>query len=328
MTKVSILNLVSKFEGEENHHAFQRAVELAQYAESKNFERYWVAEHHNFPGVLSSATDLVLSYLAQQTETLRLGAGGVMMPNHTPLQVAERYGTLANLYGDRFDLGVGRAPGTDEKTARLIYHGEYKQEGFRDTIDQLRTYLDTEDKQGDVAAYPGVGTQVPIYILGSSTSSAHTAAQLGLPYSFAGHFSPNMMKQAIQIYRDEFQPSETLKEPYVILGLLLNAAETDEEADLLFSAAQLNVLKQARGEKHLSAKPDPSLARELTSVEKFIVKTNMGVALNGGPERVKDQWLALKEEIQPDEVIAVTYLGNIDQLKTAYDIFYEVVTEN
>ena len=224
MTKISVLNLVPKYKDETMTESFERAVALAQFADKHDFLRYWVAEHHNSPGVLSSATEIILAHLADHTKRIRIGAGGVMLPNHTVFQVAEKYGTLEALFPGRIDLGVGRAPGTDIETAKLIYRNTYHLESFQKAIEELLDYFSKEARDFKVAPYPGVGTNVPVTILGSSLDSATVAAELGLPYSFAGHFAPHTVEAAFKLYRRNFKPSKYLDKPYTMLGLSANIA--------------------------------------------------------------------------------------------------------
>lgn len=325
MTKVSVLNLVPHFEGETESEAIQRATDLVSVVEELGYTRYWVAEHHNFKGVLSSATDLIIQHLLANSSTIRVGSGGVMLPNHTTLQVSERYGTLATLYPERVDLGLGRAPGTDQATARLIYRGDSSEEGFLRSILELQRYFGPEEVQEEVIANPGIGLEVPLYILGSSVSSAYVAAEFGLPYSFASHFAPQQMAQALEIYRTHFKPSKQLAEPYVIMGVLGYGAETEEAADSLFAINQKVTLDLIRGRQGRYQQPDENFRDQLTSAEKLFIDSRMGISLKGNRESIAKQWLELSETYQPDEIIVVSYLPTLDQLKTSYEIIADVV---
>ena len=326
--KLSVLNLIPKFEGDTDIQAIQRAVDLIKIVEKLGYYRYWVAEHHNFKGVLSSATAIIIQHLLANSEKIRVGAGGVMLPNHTPLQVAETYGTLATLYPDRVDLGLGRAPGTDSDTATLIYRVQYVRTAkFIEAIGDLQRFMGAEAEQSIVSAYPGINTNVPIYILGSSVNSAHVAGELGLPYSFAGHFSPDAAEEAIQIYRNTFVPSKYLKEPYVILGLLVHGADSDEEAERLYTATQQGMLKIIRGEKGLYPLPDKNFSDKLTSAEKIILQSKMGINLMGTKGTMKKKWDEIKRKYNPDEIMAVSYMSEIEQLRTSYEILAQVVKE-
>lgn len=323
--QVSILNLVPRFEGEEVKDAINRATRIAQLAEELGYDRYWVAEHHNFKGIASSASELVVQHLLSHTNTIRIGAGGVMLPNHLPLQVAERYGTLECLYPGRVDLGLGRAPETDCMVAQVLRRdNDASASGFLKTVEEIRAFLGSS-KEGEVVAYPGEDTNVPLYILGSSTSSAYVAAKLGLPYSFATHFAPNLVKEAIEIYRENFIPSKQLKEPYLILGLIVTLADTLEKAQQLHQMNQIAHVNLVRGPKDHLLSSDPQSLDHLGSAEKIIVKTAAGMNLVGTKETVQAQWQAFKKEYQPDEIIAVSYLSQMNDLETSYRLLKEVV---
>lgn len=325
MTNVSVLNLVPHFEGETEKEAIDRATGLVSIVEKQGYTRYWVAEHHNFKGVLSSATDLIMQHLLVNSTKIRLGAGGVMIPNHTTLQVAERFGTLATLYPDRIDLGLGRAPGTDQATARLIYRGDSSEGGFARSIQELQRYFGPEDVQADVIANPGLGLEVPLYILGSSVSSAYVAAEFGLPYSFASHFAPQQMGEALEIYRSRFKPSKQLKEPYVIMGVLGYAAHSDEEADRLYMINQKVNLDLIRGEQGRYKQPDENFREQLTSAEKLFIDSRMGLSLKGSKDAIAKQWQEYSNLYQADEVIVVSYLPTLEQLETSYGIIADVI---
>ncbi|MFP5527256.1 MsnO8 family LLM class oxidoreductase [Peptococcus simiae] len=325
-TKISILNLIPKYQDETQKEAFERALGLARFAEENDFSRYWVAEHHNTRAVLGSATDVVLGYLLANTDRLRVGAGGVMLPNHTPFQVAERYGTLEALYPGRVDLGVGRAPGTDRATARLIYRDHYDQESFAAALSQLQDYMSDDADQLPVAPTPGIGAKVPIYVLGSSDASAYVAAELGLPYSFAGHFSPNSIGHALDIYRKRFRPSEVLQEPYVILGLTTNIAETEEAAEeLAFHASQVFLHLIHRQSKDEFLKMDPDQAPELTSIEKFYLRAHRGLSISGSIDEARDQYKAVMRQYAPDEIIGATYISDPTALKDNFRLLADIV---
>ncbi|PMB85099.1 LLM class flavin-dependent oxidoreductase [Dolosicoccus paucivorans] len=323
--QVSILNLVPRFEGEEVKDAIDQATRIAQLAEELGYDRYWVAEHHNFKGIASSASELVVQHLLSHTNTIRIGAGGVMLPNHLPIQVAERYGTLECLYPGRVDLGLGRAPETDHMVAQVLRHdNDASASGFLKTVEEIRDFLGSSE-DGQVVAYPGEDTNVPLYILGSSTSSAYVAAKLGLPYSFATHFAPDLAKEAIEIYRENFTPSKQQKEPYLILGLIVTLAETLEKAQQLHQMNQLAHVNLVRGPRDQLLNANPQTLDHLGSAEKIIVKTAAGMNLVGTKESVQSKWQAFKKEYQPDEIIAVSYLSQMDDIKTSYRLLKELV---
>jgi luciferase family oxidoreductase group 1 len=227
---LSLIDFATVHDGETSRDAFRRSVELAQLAERLGYSRIWYSEHHNMPSIASSAPAVLISHIAAKTRTIRLGSGGVMLPNHAPLVIAEQYGTLAELYPDRIDLGVGRAPGTDQRTVMALRRDARAAEGFPDDVKELQGFLAGRSRVSGVTAIPGTDTHVPVYILGSSLFGAKLAAQLGLPYSFASHFAPDALTEAVQVYRDTYRPSPEHPEPYVIAAVNVTAADTEAEA--------------------------------------------------------------------------------------------------
>lgn len=325
MTKVSILNLIPKFKDESQIDAVGRAVSLAQFADDHDFSRYWIAEHHNSPAVLGAATDLMIGHILNNTKRITVGAGGVMLPNHTPFQVVERYATLNILHPGRVDIGIGRAPGTDMQTAKLIYRNIYKKEDFKNAIKEMLLYMSDEAWDLEVAPFPGAGSKIPLTILGSSETSAHIAAELGLPYSFAGHFAPNTIGYALGIYRKEFKPSKYLDKPYVILGTSVNIAKTKEDAEILKKHAENISLQFMRKERKEFMKLDPDNEPELTSMEKFILRTSKGLTIEGDIDEAAKTWKSIKEEYKPDEVIGASYIPETDVLIDNYKYFEDIV---
>lgn len=325
MTKVSILNLIPKFKDESQMDAVGRAVSLAQFADDHDFSRYWIAEHHNSPAVLGAATDLMIGHVLNNTNRITVGAGGVMLPNHTPFQVVERYATLNILHPDRVDIGIGRAPGTDMETAKLIYRNIYRKEDFKNAIKEMQMYMSDEAWELDVAPFPGAGSKIPLTILGSSETSAHIAAELGLPYSFAGHFAPNTIGYALSIYRNEFKPSKYLDKPYVMLGTSVNIAKTKEDAEVLKKHAENISLQFMRKERKEFMKLDPDNEPELTSMEKFILRTSKGLTIEGDIDEAAKTWKHIKEEYKPDELIGASYIPEIDVLIDNYKYFEDIV---
>lgn len=325
MTKVSILNLIPKFRDESQIDAINRAVSLAQFADEHDFSRYWLAEHHNSPAVLGAATDLMIGHILNNTKRITVGAGGVMLPNHTPFQVVERYATLNILYPGRVDMGIGRAPGTDMKTANLIYRNIYRKEDFKKAIQEMQMYMSDDAWNLDVAPFPGAGSKIPLTILGSSETSAHIAAELGLPYSFAGHFAPNTIGYALGIYRKEFKPSKYLDKPYVMLGTSVNISKTKKEAEVLKKHAENISLQFIRKERKEFMKLDPDNEPELTSMEKFVLRTSKGLSIDGDIDEAAKTWKRIKEEYKPDEVIGASYIPDTDVLIDNYKYFEEII---
>lgn len=322
---VSILNLVPRRDNGTAASAIRDMLRLAQVAEQLGFVRYWIAEHHNMPMVVSSATQILIGHTLSHTHHIRVGSGGVMLPNHSPLLVAEQYGTLATIYPHRVDLGLGRAPGTDRVTAaalrRQLNDVSLK---FADDVVQLQRYLGDEQQQGLVKAYPGMGTHIPLYILGSSTDSAYLAASLGLPYVFAAHFAPRFLDEAAAIYRERFQPSAQLAAPFFMLCLNLVAAATDDEALYLQTTQLQSVLGLIRNNRKALHQPVPTMDGLWTPEEEAYVQNFTACTLLGAPETVQQQLEAYVLRFQPDEVMAVSYIYDMDKLLESYNIFKTV----
>ncbi len=284
--------------------ALQRSLELARHVEKLGFSRMWVAEHHNMEGIASSATAVLLGYLAANTSTLRLGSGGIMLPNHAPLVVAEQFGTLAALYPDRIELGLGRAPGADQATARALRRDRLGgPDDFPQDVEELERLLGPRQPGQNVIAMPGMDSGVPIWLLGSSLFSAQLAAQKGLPYAFASHFAPRYLHQALRIYRENFQPSAVLDKPYAMIGVPLIAAPTDEEAEFLATSAYQRILALIRGQSLVLRPPVESMAGRWQAHEQQAVGDFLGLAAIGGPEKIRARLEVLLEQSGADELI-------------------------
>ncbi|GAA5235595.1 LLM class flavin-dependent oxidoreductase [Verticiella sediminum] len=322
-TPLSVLDLAPIVEGGTAADAFRNTVELARHVEALGYRRFWLAEHHNIAGVASSATAVLIGQVAAHTQTLRVGSGGVMLPNHAPLIVAEQFGTLATLFPGRIDLGLGRAPGTDPTTLRAL--GRDPQAGYRfpALLQELRSYFAAEQPGQPVRAIPGAGVDVPIWLLGSSDFSARLAAQLGLPFSFAGHFSPEGMA-AMRLYRHLFQPSATLERPYAMIGVPVVAAETDAQARRLATTAQQKFLSMVRGERRPLQPPVDDMDQVWNLREKAAVMDRLGAAIVGGPETVAHELQALIDATQADEVMVVTDCHDFADRKRSYEILAQV----
>ncbi|MEG0445970.1 MAG: LLM class flavin-dependent oxidoreductase [Comamonas sp.] len=305
--KLSMLDLVAVREGGTVADALKIAVRTAQQAEKLGFSRYWLAEHHNMPGIASSATAVLIGHIAGATQKIRVGSGGIMLPNHAPLVVAEAFGTLAELYPDRIDLGLGRAPGTDGPTMRALRRDRVEtEEDFPRDVQELQRLLGPAQEGQRIIAMPGAGTQVPIWLLGSSLFSAQLAAHLGLPYAFASHFAPRYMHEAIRVYRNHFKPSTTLAKPYAIVGVPVIAAPTDEEAQFLASSTYQRVLGILTGNRSRLQPPVPGFWEQLDARAQAAISDFLAVGVVGGPDTVRQGLQKLAEETQADEFMLVS----------------------
>ncbi|WP_428908330.1 LLM class flavin-dependent oxidoreductase [Niallia sp. Krafla_26] len=323
---VSVLNLAPVREGEDPKDAINSVVDLAQATENMGYKRYWIAEHHNTSTLVSSATAILIKHTLEHTHHISVGSGGIMLPNHSPLVVAEQFGTMATIYPNRVELGLGRAPGTDMLTASALRRSQNDTVySFPNDVKQLLAYFGPEEMQNKVRAYPGVGTGVPIYILGSSTDSAYLAASLGLPYVFASHFAPRYMNEAINIYRDRFQPSEYLEKPYMVVCLNVIGAETDEEATYLSTTMQQFFLNVVRGTQSKLQPPVKSMDGIWSQVEREMTSSMTSVTLSGSKESIRQQLSRFQENYHVDEIMAVSYIYDKEKQKRSYEIFKEVV---
>jgi luciferase family oxidoreductase group 1 len=302
-----MLDLVAVREGSTVAQALNIAVRTAQCVESLGFVRYWVAEHHNMPGIASSATAVLVGHIAGQTNTIRVGSGGIMLPNHAPLVVAEAFGTLAELYPGRIDLGLGRAPGTDGPTMRALRRDRIEtEEDFPRDVAEVQRLLGPTQPGQRITAMPGAGTQVPIWLLGSSLFSAQLAAQMGLPYAFASHFAPRMLLPALELYRRLFRPSATLAKPYVVVGVPVIAAPTDEEAQYLASSTYQRVLGILTGRRGRLPPPVADFWATVGAQERAGIADFLAAAVVGGPQTMQAGLRALQQATQADEFILVS----------------------
>ncbi|CAH2713873.1 hypothetical protein BACCIP111895_01027 [Neobacillus rhizosphaerae] len=323
---ISVLNLAPIRQGQGPKQAIDAIADLAQAVEKMGYQRYWIAEHHNTPTLVSSATSILIKHTLEHTNTIRVGSGGIMLPNHSPLVVAEQFGTMATMYPNRVELGLGRAPGTDMMTANALRRSKSDSVfTFPDDVKALLSYFGPEDQQSYVKAYPGVGTNIPIYILGSSTDSAYLAASLGLPYVFASHFAPRYMEEAISIYRNHFKQSEYLDKPYMMVCLNVISAETDEEAKWLSTTMQQFFLNVVRGSKNPLLPPVENMDEVWNPMEKEMATTMSSVTLLGSKETIRQQLISFQEKYHIDELMAVSYIYDSEKQKRSYEILKEVV---
>jgi luciferase family oxidoreductase group 1 len=305
--KYSVLDLAPVRLGGTIAETFRNSLDLARHAEKWGYTRYWLAEHHNMPGIASAATSILINHIASGTRTLRIGSGGIMLPNHAPLVIAEQFGTLETLHPGRIDLGIGRAPGSDGLTARALRRS-LRQTGddLPELLEELMQYLAPPAPAQHVIAVPGAGTNVPIYLLGSSTFSAQLAARKGLPFAFASHFAPALLDQAIQLYRSQFKPSPALDRPYVIVGVPLIAADTTAEAIRLSTSPKQRFLKLIRGEPIYSLPPVESMDGLWTEAEREAVEGKFAAAIIGGPVEIRNKLAVLIARTHADELILTT----------------------
>ncbi len=303
---VSILDLAPVILGETPREALRKSLDLAQHAERFGYTRYWVAEHHNMTGIASAATSVVIGYLAGGTSTIRVGSGGIMLPNHSPLVIAEQFGTLDSLYPGRIDLGVGRAPGTDSGTVRALRRDPSRADEFPQDVVELQQFLGEVKSGQAVRAVPGAGTEVPIWILGSSTFGAELAASLGLPYAFASHFAPDALLAALDIYRRNFKPSKQLDHPYSMVGVNVVAADTDEEARRLFTTIQQSFTNLVRGAGGKLQAPIDNIDDYWSPIEKHHASHMLKYSFVGAAETVRRELEEFIRLTNADELMIVT----------------------
>ncbi|MCU0853923.1 MAG: LLM class flavin-dependent oxidoreductase [Rhodobacteraceae bacterium] len=301
--KYSVLDLCPVPEGSTTAEAIANTVDLARHAEAWGYHRHWMAEHHNMPGVASSATSVLIGHVAASTKSIRVGAGGIMLPNHSPLAIAEQFGTLATIHGNRIDLGLGRAPGGDMAVARALRRGMDPGDRFPDDVAELLSYLGPPDATAPVRAIPGEGTEVPVWILGSSLYGAQLAAYFGLPYAFASHFAPAALDQAVEVYRRNFQPSQWLDRPRFMLAVGVFAADTDAEGIRLRTSMQLAFARLRTGRPGKLPAPVDDIEKELGLGTLTAVNEALRVSATGSPAAVRRQLADLIDRYRPEEVI-------------------------
>ena len=324
MVPVSILDLVPVVLGETSREALRKSLDLAQHAEKFGYKRYWVAEHHNMTGIGSAATSVVIAYLAGGTSTIRVGSGGVMLPNHSPLVIAEQFGTLESIYPGRIDLGLGRAPGTDARTLRALRRDPARADDFPQDVLELQQLLAPAKSGQAVRAVPGAGTEVPLWILGSSTFGAKLAAELGLPYAFASHFAPDALFAALEIYRKQFKPSKQLDQPYAMVGVNVVAADTDDEARRLFTTVQQSFTNLLRGAGGKLQAPIDNIDEYWSPAEKLYASQMLKYAIVGSAKTVRKELQDFAALTKADELMIVTSIYD----HSARVRSYQIVAEN
>lgn len=326
--KYSMLELAFVNEGSQVKETYNNTLELAQLVESLGYHRFWLAEHHNSINIASSATSILIGYIAENTKSIRVGSGGIMLPNHSPLIVAEQFGTLGTLYPDRIDLGLGRAPGTDADTANAIRSDRMQATmRFPDEVADIQQYFSLDNVQNKVRATVAEGVQVPIYILGSSTDSAKLAARLGLPYAFASHFATAHFHEALQIYRHDFTPSQFLSQPYVIAGVNVIAADTLEKAEMMFTSPIRMVMNLFMGKREYLT-PPTQMTSELKSIlMNPSVQQMLRFSMVGDKKKVKEETEKFLAENKVDELMVVTNTFDPQDRRRSYQLFSEIMNE-
>ncbi|KQN79689.1 alkane 1-monooxygenase [Duganella sp. Leaf61] len=324
MIPFSILDLSPIAEGSNASASFRNTLDLAQHGERWGFQRYWLAEHHGMPGIASAATAVLLGHVAGGTSTIRVGAGGIMLPNHSPLVIAEQFGTLEALYPGRIDLGLGRAPGSDQVTARALRRNlESDSDAFPQDVLELQDYMSDTPRQR-VLAVPGKGAKVPMWILGSSTFGAQLAAHLGLPFAFASHFAPSMMQQAIALYRSNFQPSAQLDKPYVMLGFNVFAADTDEEAHFRATSMQQAFVNLRTGNPGKLQPPRAGYLESLGVSERTMLDSVLSCTAIGAPDTVRQRLQEFIARTGADELMITSQIFDHQHRLRSYEITAEV----
>ena len=323
MIPLSILDLVRITKDTDARGALMNARDLARHAEEWGYRRIWAAEHHNLAGIASAATSIVIGHIAAGTSRIRVGAGGIMLPNHSPLVIAEQFGTLAHLFPGRIDLGLGRAPGTDQRTLTALRRSPAAADNFPQDVLELQALLGPPQPGQYIHAIPGEGTEVPLWILGSSAFGARLAAELGLPYSFASHFAPQMLLQALEIYRAHFRPSKQLERPYAMVGVNIIAAETDSEARRLATTQQMSFVDLVRGAREYSKPPIDDIESYWSPMEKAQASRMLERTIIGDRATVREGIDALIAETQADELIIVSDVYEHEKRLRSFELIAE-----
>jgi luciferase family oxidoreductase group 1 len=325
MVKLSVLDLAYIGEGFTPADALANSLDLAQHCEAAGFERFWLAEHHNLAGIASAATAVCIGHVAGGTKTIRVGAGGIMLPNHSPMVIAEQFGTLATLYPGRIDLGLGRAPGTDQRTLQALRRGPESSEYFPQDVVELRALLGPPKENKIIHAIPGEDTNVPLWILGSSLFGAQLAALLGLPYAFASHFAPQALMQAVSIYRERFKPSAQLAEPYVMVGCSAIVADSEDEARKLFTSPQQQFVHRMRGGRVKLPPPIDDIETFWSPTEKAQAPSMLSCAFHGSTETIKEKLAPLIKATGADELMVTAAIWDHKARVRSYELLAQAV---
>ncbi|BBU95571.1 luciferase-like monooxygenase [Providencia rettgeri] len=325
---LSLLDLAPIIQGSTAKEAFAHSLDIAQLAEKLGYHRYWLAEHHNMTGIASAATSVLIGYLAANTHNLRLGSGGVMLPNHSPLVIAEQFGTLNTLYPERIDLGIGRAPGSDQRTMQALRrHMNTDIDNFPQDVAQIINWFDAINPDPAVRPVPGFGEKIPVWLLGSSLYSARLAAQMGLPFAFASHFAPDLLLQALEVYRANFQPSQRLSKPYAMVCINIIAADTQREAEFLFTSMQQAFVMLRRGQPSQLPAPVESMENIWSPAEKFSVQQALGMSLVGDKTKVRHGLDTILRQTQADEIMVNGQIFDHQARLYSFELAMQVMNE-
>ncbi len=324
MVALSILDLVPVVEGKTPADAFANTRDLAQHAERWGYQRYWVAEHHNMVGIASAATSVVIGFIAAHTSTIRVGAGGIMLPNHSPLIIAEQFGTLESLYPGRIDLGLGRAPGTDRATSQAMRRDSMASDHFPDDVLELQSYFGPSEPDQAIQAVPGAGLKVPLWILGSSLYGAQLAAAFGLPYAFASHFAPDALDHALALYKAQFRPSEQMAKPHAMAGVNVVLADSDAEANYHFSSIQQRFTDMVRGKRGYLKPPIDVIESYWSREEKIHASRMLACSFVGSPDTVKRKLDAFVASTGVDELMVASALFDHQARLRSYELLAEL----
>lgn len=327
MIPYSVLDLSPVPEGQTTETALHNTLDLARHVEGWGYNRFWLAEHHNMPGIASAATSVLIGHVAGGTSKIRVGSGGIMLPNHAPLVIAEQFGTLATLYPDRIDLGIGRAPGTGVATTRALRRTLDDGESFPQDVAELIDYFEDAQPATTVRAIPGVGTRVPVWILGSSLYGAQLAAHLGLPYAFASHFAPTALEQALEIYRETFRPSEHLENPYFMLAINVFAGQDDKEGHFLKSSVKQAFANLRSGRPGLLPRPVADLTKHIEPTMLHAVDQALSCSATGSPDTVKRELEPLLAHYEPDEIILTGQIHEHARRLRSFEIAANVLND-
>ena len=327
MVKLSVLDLAYIGEGFTPTDALTNALDLAQHAEGAGYTRFWLAEHHNLAGIASAATAVCICHVAGGTRTIRVGAGGIMLPNHSPMVIAEQFGTLATLFPDRIDLGLGRAPGTDQRTLQALRRGPESSEYFPQDVVELQALLGSPQENQFIHAIPGEGTNVPLWILGSSLYGAELAGALGLPYAFASHFAPQAMMEAVSVYRERFEPSVQLSKPYVMVGCNIIVSDTEEEAKKLFTTPQQQFTRMIRGTRGKLPPPVDDIESFWSPMEKKQVSSMLTCSFYGSSETIMGKLTTLMEVTKADELMVVAAIWDHEARIRSFELLSQAMDQ-